>query len=143
MKHRLFYIFALAALASACADDVLHDGGSSADDGSNAIRIATLSTVADNLTVVESRASNLASGAKSNAEDLEWLREPLFSGFTIIYNKPTDTANERMALLQLNKDSEGNEPPLYKGTVSGAGGQNPNSYSGYGTDHRYHCGFSR
>ena len=108
MKHRLFYIFALAALASACADDVLHDGGSSADDGSNAIRIATLSTVADNLTVVESRASNLASGAKSNAEDLEWLREPLFSGFTIIYNKPTDTANERMALLQLNKDSEGN-----------------------------------
>ena len=108
MIHRLFYIFALAALASACADDVLHDGGTSADDGSNAIRIATLSTVADNLTIVESRASNLASGAKSNAEDLEWLREPLFSGFTIIYNKPTDTANERMALLQLNKDSEGN-----------------------------------
>lgn len=106
MKHRLFYIFALAALASACADDVLHDGGTSADDGSNAIRIATLSTVADNLTIVESRASNLASGAKSNAEDLEWLREPLFSGFTIIYNN--DTANERMALLQLNKDSEGN-----------------------------------
>lgn len=108
MKHRLFYIFALAALASACADDVLHDGGTSADDGSNAIRIATLSTVADNLTVVESRASNLASGAKSNAEDLEWLREPLFSGFTIIYNKTKDTANERMALLQLNKDPEGN-----------------------------------
>ena len=108
MKHRLFYIFVLAALASACADDVLHDGGTSADDGSNAIRIATLSTVADNLTVVESRASNLASGAKSNAEDLEWLREPLFSGFTIIYNKTKDTANERMALLQLNKDPEGN-----------------------------------
>ena len=108
MKHRLFYIFVLAALASACADDVLHDGGTSADDGSNAIRIATLSTVADNLTVVESRASNLASGAKSNAEDLEWLREPLFSGFTIIYNKTKDTANERMALLQLNKDSVGN-----------------------------------
>lgn len=108
MKHRLFYIFALAALASACADDVLHDGGTSADDGSNAIRIATLSTVADNLTVVESRASNLASGAKSNAEDLEWLREPLFQGFNIIYNKSTDTANERMALLRLNKDSEGN-----------------------------------
>lgn len=108
MKHRLFYIFALAALASACADDVLHDGGTSADDGSNAIRIATLSTVADNLTVVESRASNLASGAKSNAEDLEWLREPLFSGFTIIYNKTKDTANERMALLRLKKDSEGN-----------------------------------
>lgn len=106
MKHRLFYIFALTALASACADDVLHDGGTSADDGSNAIRIATLSTVADNLTVVESRASNLASGAKSNAEDLEWLREPLFSGFTIIYNN--DAANERMALLRLNKDSEGN-----------------------------------
>ena len=108
MIHRLFYIFVLAALASACADDVLHDGGTSADDGSNAIRIATLSTVADNLTVVESRASNLASGAKSNAEDLEWLREPLFSGFTIIYNKTKDTANERMALLRLNKDSEGN-----------------------------------
>lgn len=107
MIHRLFYIFALAALASACADDVLHDGGTSADDGSNAIRIATLSTVADNLTIVESRASNLASGAKSNAEDLEWLREPLFTGFTIIYNKSTDTANERMALLKLKKNEDG------------------------------------
>lgn len=108
MKHHLFYIFALAALASACADDMLHDGGTSADDGSNAIRVGTLTTSADELSAVESRAGNLASGTKANAEDLEWLREPLFTGFTIIYNKSTDTANERMALLKLNKDSGGN-----------------------------------
>ena len=107
MKHHLFYIFALAALASACADDVLHDGGTSADDGSNAIRVGTLTTSADELSAVESRAGNLASGTKANAEDLEWLREPLFTGFTIIYNKSTDTANERMALLKLKKNEDG------------------------------------
>lgn len=107
MIHRLFYIFALAALASACADDVLHDGGTSADDGSNAIRVGTLTTSADELSAVESRAGNLASGTKANAEDLEWLREPLFTGFTIIYNKSTDTANERMALLKLKKNEDG------------------------------------
>lgn len=107
MIHRLFYIFALAALASACADDMLHDGGTSADDGSNAIRVGTLTTSADELSAVESRAGNLASGTKANAEDLEWLREPLFSGFTIIYNKSTDTANERMALLKLKKNEDG------------------------------------
>ena len=107
MKHHLFYIFALAALASACADDMLHDGGTSADDGSNAIRVGTLTTSADELSAVESRAGNLASGTKANAEDLEWLREPLFTGFTIIYNKSTDTANERMALLKLKKNEDG------------------------------------
>ena len=77
------YIFLLPIVAlSACADDVLQSAWDIPADSSDDIRVGCgFYTGSDELSV-ESRATS-GLGDVSPAEQLEWLRQPLFDGFEI------------------------------------------------------------
>ena len=103
------YIFLLPIVAlSACADDVLQSAWDIPADSSDDIRVGCgFYTGSDELSV-ESRATS-GLGDVSPAEQLEWLRQPLFDGFEITYFQTPATgsspSNKRMAKLQLVKKS--------------------------------------
>ena len=103
------YIFLLPIVAlSACADDVLQSAWDIPADSSDDIRVGCgFDTGSDELSV-ESRATS-GLGDVSPAEQLEWLRQPLFDGFEITYFQTPATgsspSNKRMAKLQLVKKS--------------------------------------
>ena len=103
------YIFLLPIVAlSACADDVLQSAWDIPADSSDDIRVGCgFYTGSDELSV-ESRATS-GLGDVSPAEQLEWLRQPLFDGFEITYFQTPATgsspSSKRMAKLQLVKKS--------------------------------------
>ena len=103
------YIFLLPIVAlSACADDVLQSAWDIPADSSDDIRVGCgFYTGSDELSV-ESRATS-GLGDVSPAEQLEWLRQPLFDGFEITYFRTPATGSspstKRMAKLQLVKKS--------------------------------------
>ena len=103
------YIFLLPIVAlSACADDVLQSGSDIPADSSDDIRVGCgFDTGSDELSV-ESRATS-GLGDVSPAEQLNWLRQPLFDGFEITYFPTPATGSspstKRMAKLQLVKQS--------------------------------------
>lgn len=103
------YIFLLPIVAlSACADDVLQSGSDIPADSSDDIRVGCgFDTGSDELSV-ESRATS-GLGDVSPAEQLNWLRQPLFDGFEITYFPTPATGSspstKRMAKLQLVKKS--------------------------------------
>lgn len=103
------YIFLLPIVAlSACADDVLQSGSDIPADSSDDIRVGCgFDTGSDELSV-ESRATS-GLGDVSPAEQLDWLRQPLFDGFEITYFRTPATgsspSDKRMAKLQLVKKS--------------------------------------
>ena len=103
------YIFLLPIVAlSACADDVLQSAWDIPADSSDDIRVGCgFYTGSDELSV-ESRATS-GLGDVSPAEQLEWLRQPLFDGFEITYFRTPATGSspstKRMAKLQLVKQS--------------------------------------
>lgn len=103
------YIFLLPIVAlSACADDVLQSGPEIPADSSDDIRVGCgFDTGSDELSV-ESRATS-GLGDVSPAEQLDWLRQPLFDGFEITYFRTPATGSspskKRMAKLQLVKQS--------------------------------------
>ena len=103
------YIFLLPIVAlSACADDVLQSAWDIPADSSDDIRVGCgFYTGSDELSV-ESRATS-GLGDVSPAEQLEWLRQPLFDGFEITYFPTPATGSnpskKRMAKLQLVKKS--------------------------------------
>ena len=87
----------LAALAS-CADELVQDaGGERTEEAIDEIRIGSVST-ADVLSISapDSRATT-GTGDVKDAELVDWLLEPLYDGFTIVYNKTSNALQERMA----------------------------------------------
>lgn len=104
------YIFLLPIVAlSACADDVLQSAWDIPADSSDDIRVGCgFDTGSDELSV-ESRATS-GLGDVSPAEQLDWLRQPLFDGFEITYFRTPATgsspSDKRMAKLQLVKKSD-------------------------------------
>ena len=103
------YIFLLPIVAlSACADDVLQSAWDIPADSSDDIRVGCgFDTGSDELSV-ESRATS-GLGDVSPAEQLNWLRQPLFDGFEITYFPTPATGSnpskKRMAKLRLVKKS--------------------------------------
>lgn len=128
MRLKYIYLLVLAALAS-CADDVLPGNGELPAETVDDIRIGGVMT-SDALTsvAVESRATG--NGDVTDAELVDWLVQPLFNGFTIVYNKTGDTANERMAMLRLEKEGDGSGTPPYK-TVTDIVDGNPVTVAKY------------
>ena len=82
------------------ADNVIHVGGISAEG-----LVATATVTRDGETTEEE-------DKKTDAEKLDWLRGPLFSGLDITYGKTADrTATSRVAILKLLNATENDGEP--------------------------------
>lgn len=109
----------LAALAS-CADELVQDaGGERTEEAIDEIRIGSVST-ADVLSISapDSRTTT-GTGDVKDAELVDWLLEPLYDGFTIVYNKTSNALQERMATLRLKKNAEGTSYATIEEEVDG------------------------
>ena len=108
MKYRqIIYIGIASLLLTACKetdelsengaptpDNIIHVGGIAADE-----LIAHATTMRD--------AVDETTVTKTDAENVEWLRQPLFEGLDITYGKASDRTNtSRVAQLKLLKDGD-------------------------------------
>ena len=87
------------------AGSVIHIGGISADE--------LLATAAATRAEGDATVSSEEEVQRTDAENLEWLRGPLFSGLDITYGKANPRSNSRVAILKLEETSPGSQTISY------------------------------
>ena len=116
MKRRYLYFilytsfFSMALLLSSCEDtDALMAGGHAVASG-DIIHIGGISTdglVASASVTRAGESVDEENIVRTDAENIEWLRRPLFDGLDITYGKASDRSKSRVAVLKLLQDPDG------------------------------------
>ncbi len=109
MRHyTILYITLLGSLLlTACKDSDELAGNENATAG-NMIRIGSIDTDELVATASVTRAVDEETVTKTDAENISWLRDPLFTGLDITYGLSSDrSGTSRVAILKLLADADG------------------------------------
>lgn len=119
MRYNILYIFPVAVMvlfSSACTREVISSGGEGAKGGD----IINVGTDLDD--VVELSTTTRAGEGPRDAETVDWLVQPLMKGLDITYGNILSNgnqANKRVAILKLQPNTSGDNPPYATDPNSG------------------------